>query len=451
MERIRYKLIIGCGILLSLFSSLISAQEQLADLTARIRPSVVKVVTFDSDGQRLGSGSGFCVATNQIVTNKHVVKGSYRSEVITADGSSFRVVEIVSVDEEGDLALLKTEPLPSSTRPLTISKVAPRAGDKVVVIGNPLGLSGTVSDGIVSAFRDVRGIGKLIQITAPISPGSSGSPVVNAWGEVVGVATLNLEGGQNLNFAISSERIVSLWPNVLTTSSVARTNTNSGDGKPLTAQESFTRGVELYDGEYYETALGLFQQSIKLNPNSVSAQHYLGLTFYALKRYREAIAPFQAAINLDHNKNSIYNLGRIYLALGDKSAALEQQRILQNVDALKAKELLSQIRNISGYWKSSSRGETYQIIDDGEKILVKYFYTDNRNVKYEAQWSGDIALGYIFTDDYKTRFVFKAVDPNHIWFRYYRGLNLKDPAEKVLKKALSESEKDPDEIWTRIP
>lgn len=78
------------------------------------------------------------------------------------------------------------------------------------MIGNPFGLEGTVADGIVSAVRDVSDFGRIIQITAPISPGSSGSPVVNMKGEVVGVATFQLMEGQNLNFAIPSERIANL-------------------------------------------------------------------------------------------------------------------------------------------------------------------------------------------------------------------------------------------------
>ena len=77
-------------------------------------------------------------------------------------------------------------------------------GQRVLVIGNPDGLEGTVSDGIISAFRSGR---SMIQITAPISPGSSGSPVLDETGQVIGMATLVSKEGQNLNFAISAEAI----------------------------------------------------------------------------------------------------------------------------------------------------------------------------------------------------------------------------------------------------
>lgn len=222
---------------LGFVSSKTNAQEPVADVVARVKLSVVTVVSFDKDGRALMQGSGFCVAVNQIVTNKHVIRGAFSTEVKAADGKTFRVIEAV-LDTDGDLALLKTESLPTSLKPLTMAKSAPRQGDKILVIGNPLGLEGSVSDGIVSGFREVPRSGKFMQITAPISPGSSGSPVVNVWGEVVGVATLNLEGGQNLNFAILSERVVSLWSGLLTTSSIQRKvdTQKSNQGCPSTLQ-----------------------------------------------------------------------------------------------------------------------------------------------------------------------------------------------------------------------
>jgi tetratricopeptide (TPR) repeat protein len=206
--------------LLILFVSLTGAfaqnSDSIPDIVARIKPSVVSVFAYDSSGKRTKSGSGFCVAPNRIITNKHVIEDAVKIVIRTSDNSNFNVIKIESVDSTGDLALLKTEELDSQIKPLTIADYAPRVGEKILVLGNPRGLEGTVSDGIVSAFRNVPNIGKLVQITAPISQGSSGSPVINLKGEVIGVATLNLKDGQNLNFAISSERVISLWSNLLT-------------------------------------------------------------------------------------------------------------------------------------------------------------------------------------------------------------------------------------------
>ena len=104
-----------------------------------------------------------------------------------------------------DLALLKFSATDVAYLELGSSAKAVE-GQRVLVIGNPEGLQGTVSDGIISAFREDR---NLIQITAPVSPGSSGSPVLDESGQVIGMATLVYREGQNLNFAISSEYIES--------------------------------------------------------------------------------------------------------------------------------------------------------------------------------------------------------------------------------------------------
>jgi hypothetical protein len=112
----------------------------------------------------------------------------------------------MSFDEDNDIALIQVEGKELATLKLATAYV-PKQGDSVIVIGSPFGLETTVSDGIISSMR---GQGGLIQITAPISPGSSGSPVFNSKGEVIGIATFLIQGGQNINFAIPIKRVVNL-------------------------------------------------------------------------------------------------------------------------------------------------------------------------------------------------------------------------------------------------
>ncbi len=113
----------------------------------------------------------------------------------------------------------------------------PREGDKIVVFGSPLGLQGSISDGIVSTIRNTTN-GNYIQITAPISPGSSGSPVVNMSGRVVGIATLNIKGGQNLNFAIPAQEVAAFWVNQISGEIVAA-------NKPAKQEVEKQSGVDL--------------------------------------------------------------------------------------------------------------------------------------------------------------------------------------------------------------
>ncbi|HWF89369.1 MAG TPA: trypsin-like peptidase domain-containing protein, partial [Pyrinomonadaceae bacterium] len=149
----------------------IEAQDILPDLVRRIKPSAVAIETFDSRGEKLSRGSGFFVEADRIVTNRHVLEGAFKAEVHSSNGAVFPVKGVLAVDAEGDLALLKIDAPAPPIRPLQIDKTSPQEGESVVVIGNPLGLEGSVTNGIVSAVRDIPTFGRIIQITAPISSG----------------------------------------------------------------------------------------------------------------------------------------------------------------------------------------------------------------------------------------------------------------------------------------
>jgi serine protease Do len=170
-------------LLLVLLSAVpITAQENLPELVRRIKPSAVAIETFDARGEKLSRGSGFFIDVDRIVTNRHVIEGAVRAEAHSSTGTSYQIKGVLAVDAEGDIALLKIDAPAAQVRPLTLERTSPQEGESVVVIGNPFGLEGSVTNGIVSAVRDIPTFGRIIQITAPISPGSSGSPVVNMQG-----------------------------------------------------------------------------------------------------------------------------------------------------------------------------------------------------------------------------------------------------------------------------
>jgi trypsin-like peptidase len=171
-----------------------------ADIAARAAPATVMILTFDAAGDTTGLGSGFIVkSSGVIVTNWHVVAGAARAVVRLSTGEVYDRVDALDGDEDADLAILK---IPGFGMPsLTPQATLPPAGSRLVAIGSPLGLSHTVSEGIVSASRLQNGR-ELLQMTVPISPGSSGGPVLNTSGQVVAVATKYIEKGQQLNFAV---------------------------------------------------------------------------------------------------------------------------------------------------------------------------------------------------------------------------------------------------------
>lgn len=192
---------LGCHALMPL--ALAPARAQAPDVAAlyrRVAPSVAVVIATDANTQPLSYGTGFVVAPRTLATNFHVIQGAQSISVKVAGRDDPILVQLVeATDTEHDLALLRVDGMQGQPLPLTTTR--PTVGERLVSVGNPLGLESTVSEGIVSGIRQI-GAYELYQITVPISPGSSGGPVLNARGEVVGVATASLEGGQSLNFAV---------------------------------------------------------------------------------------------------------------------------------------------------------------------------------------------------------------------------------------------------------
>jgi len=179
-----------------------------SQIAERYSPAVVLIVGLDANKQAVVLGTGFLVTPSGVlVTNYHVVQGVYPAQVKLASGDVFDSLSVIDTDERKDIAVLKVKGFNLPAVTLGDSD-AVKPGDKVTVIGNPKGLEGSVTDGLVSAVRDIKDIlpsqegYKVMQISAAISPGSSGSPVFNECGRVVGIATATLKDGQNLNFAI---------------------------------------------------------------------------------------------------------------------------------------------------------------------------------------------------------------------------------------------------------
>jgi serine protease Do len=182
-----------------------AAQIPVPRIVQRAGPAVVSLKTYDASGSELLMGSGFILRDGRIVTNAHVVEGAARAEVFDAEGRLMGTAgHAEALSSAVDLAVLPRLGSPRHTVPL--ARRAPRVGEEVVAIGSPEGLTNTVSNGIVSAYRDVEGH-RMMQITAPLSEGSSGGPVLNRRGEVVGVSVAVFEAGQNLNFAVPLEDV----------------------------------------------------------------------------------------------------------------------------------------------------------------------------------------------------------------------------------------------------
>jgi len=186
---------------------------QTIDLTTiaeKTRPSVFLITTADRAGNVVAVGTGFLASKDgYLVTNHHVIRKAASAVAKGDKGATFRVEGILATDLQRDLAVLKIAS--RDTPPLALGASASiKAGEKVAVIGSPLGLEGSLSEGIVAANREVKEFGRVLQITAPISHGSSGSPVLDFSGKVVGVAASSRSEGQAVNFAIPVEALTKL-------------------------------------------------------------------------------------------------------------------------------------------------------------------------------------------------------------------------------------------------
>ena len=178
-----------------------AAGGSAAQVAKRSFPSVAMLIMADNSNQPISQGSGFVIAKNIVVTNHHVVQGAQAGFVkFVGDNNRYKITRILRVDEAADLALVEVAAPHVAPLPLS-GDATPDPGEEIYAIGAPKGLDGTFSKGNISSVR-VIDKSQLLQITAPISAGSSGGPILNTKGEVVGVAVATYKEGQNLNFAV---------------------------------------------------------------------------------------------------------------------------------------------------------------------------------------------------------------------------------------------------------
>ena len=170
-----------------------------SDIYSKSKDKVALLICYDQSGIPTSQGTGFFISKDSLITNYHVIEGAYSVEYKLIGEDNFeRGSEIISASQKHDIAIIKTN------KKHDFFKYDPSnaeiIGSKIYTIGNPRGLEGTISEGIISAKREEDY--DLIQITAPISPGNSGGPLINEKGSVIGISTFTITNSQNLNFAV---------------------------------------------------------------------------------------------------------------------------------------------------------------------------------------------------------------------------------------------------------
>ena len=260
------------GLLVLCVTSVAAAQLTTREIYDSNRGAVVLLLAYDAQNMPSALGSGFYFEKNKIASNFHVVEGASRV-VFRVIGSKemHEVRRVASVSKALDLAILEVDQPQEPVKIAPLDKLG--VGDKVVAIGNPRGLEGSVSEGIVSAIRGSGDI-KILQITAPISPGSSGGPLFSADGEVIGVTTATLKDSQSLNFAVPASFLLTLrgkgpkWEPVV--------------GKNMPSPVRGNAGVDLVS-PIFEDIYGNFQFSLS-NSNNRPIANVTYLLIFKLAR-----------------------------------------------------------------------------------------------------------------------------------------------------------------------
>ena len=327
--------------------------------------AVVVVETYNKEGKPLMQGSGFIVrADGAVVTNYHVISNAKVIKIKVGD-KILNVEGLIYSDKENDLVILKAKGEKLQTVRLgDIAKA--NIGEKVYVISSPEGLENTISDGILSGIREITSDKKVLQITAPISPGSSGGAVFNNSGEVIGIATSIIEKAQNLNFAmpvnlikdkISSKKLTALKDSEIEEPQIKYLG-------PLTAEDWFDFGFAYDEAGMYREAAESFKQAIRIKPDYAKAHFGLGSAYGKLGMYKEKIEAYKQAIRIKPDyAEAHHNLGVAYLEAGKWNDAAEafKQTIRINPEHLRAYYGLGVSYDELGTYKEAIKAHKYAI------------------------------------------------------------------------------------------
>jgi tetratricopeptide (TPR) repeat protein len=307
--------VVSLSILCQLSALAQTEQIDLISLSKKASPAVMLLVISDSNGKEVATGTGFLIsAEGKLITSYHVIEKGPKVVAKAGNGGLYPVEGVLASDPKNDLAMLMI-----TGKDLPFLKLSTNnkteVGTRIAIIGSPLGLEGSMSEGIVSAVRDFNAGRQLIQLTAAISPGSSGSPVLDAKGLVIGIASSFLQGGQALNFAVPAEAAIAL---------VARAE-NMTATQPLGAAIARDDYEAILDDSDYlaaqraESALDYAQQLrycqnlVRRYPDNYMAHKILGDAYVHLNLFEDAIAAYKQAVKWNQGKAKVwYNMGLTY-------------------------------------------------------------------------------------------------------------------------------------------
>lgn len=288
----------------------------------KVTDAVVVIHAYDANGELAKQGSGVVINDKgYIVTNYHVLEGCEKLEVLH-NKKLVPYIDIIGIDVEKDILILKIDKKKFPAIKIGDSKYL-NIGQRIYAIGSPLGFENTISEGIISGLRSYEENQRnFIQITASISAGSSGGAIVNDKGELIGISTLTVKEGQNLNFAIPIDEILSV--------EIGSYSKNDA----YKEFEWFAKGYDAYKKGDYQEAVKYLTNYIYLFPNDDAAFYNRGISKANLKEFKSAIQDFTKSIDLNpKNIESYFNRGNAKYYLEDYGEAIQDYNKVIEIDS----------------------------------------------------------------------------------------------------------------------
>jgi len=351
-----------CG---NLKSQTLSAEQ----IYEKVKDAVVVILAYDYSDELAAQGSGVILNDKgYVVTNYHVLSGSERLEIMHGD-EIIPYVDIIGIDVEKDILILKIEEKKFPAVKLGDVKSL-KIGQRIYAIGSPMGFENTISEGIISGLRSYKELSKnYIQITASISPGSSGGAVLNDKGELIGISTLTIKDGQNLNFAIPIDDVLNVEigsyseDNAFKDFELFANGSNAlKEGNYIDAINYFTNIIDLYPNYVYayvnrgyakgkigdyKGEMQDYNKAIEIYPSDAHTYYNRGVTkSNNLDDYTAAIQDFNKAIEIDPNYASAYlSRGIAKYQLGDEYGACLDWSIAGELGDYDAYEIIREYCN----------------------------------------------------------------------------------------------------------